>query len=107
MAKKNETVSEEQVSQNQLDKEMIVQLIGELFPKHTLQEIENLDQNQVGMMVLEKMRESFLESNEALVKTAKMLGLWDENNPVIIAIHKNEKLILLLNAIENERNKAK
>ena len=107
MAKKNETASEEKNSQNKLDKEMINQLMGELFTEKTWQEIEELDDEEIGMMVLEKMRESFLESNEALVKTAKMLGLWDENNPVIIAIHKNEKLIILINALENARNQTK
>lgn len=107
MAKKNETASEEKNSQNKLDKEMINQLMGELFTEKTWQEIEELDDEEIGMMVLEKMRESFLESNEALVKTTKMLGLWDENNPVIIAIHKNEKLIILINALENARNQTK
>jgi isocitrate/isopropylmalate dehydrogenase len=95
-----------EVNQNELYEQIIKQRFGELYSDKTIQELEELDANQLGMMLIEKMKTAFINSNKQLVHIKATLKLFDETNPLIMAIHENEKIIELIDIIENAEKQA-
>jgi len=95
-----------EVNQDELNEQIIIQMVGELFPEKTIQELEELEEESLALMVMNKMKSAFINSNKQLVHIKATLKLFDETNPLIMAIHENEKIIVLIDIIENARKQA-